>query len=288
MFKNYTKIKVPAKYAKMLASLSKVSDRYSATVAPGYYYTKEKNHSIYAETGRTLLDELEYIKEEQFQVLDDHGEVQFKLLYEPARSFLANIRPDYTIRSEQTGELLEDIDYHAPRARIEYTRIEEEGGAVSYCSANYAVRLIEEDIGGNHPMLVPLKGQRMVVRREWVDMPRFGLKAFMHRLERQLREEQVMPPETAPALLSIQGDREHPLIRVLLDLAGEQPDLLQGLIDVRAIAGEDLAVTADPNRRPPYLRACRDISRLLQDYGYGEAARFLGASLCWPGTGDTS
>ena len=288
MFHNYTKIKVPAKHAKMLASLSKLSDGYSATVAPGHYYSKEKNHSIYAETGRALLNEFGYIKEEQFQVLDDQGEVQFEIPYDQARSLLASLRPDYTIRSAQTEELLEDIDYHAPRARIEYARIEEKGGAVCYCSANYAVRLIEEDIGGNHPMLVPIKGQRMVIRREWVDMPRFGLKSFMHRLERQLREEQVAPPETAPALLSIQGDQDHPLIRALLDLEGERPDLLPGLIDVRAIAGEDLAVTADPNRRPPYLRACRDIGRLLQDHGYGEAARFLNASLCWPGMGDAS
>lgn len=278
MFQNYTKIKVPAKYAKMLSSLSKASDEYSATVAPGYYYSKEKSHCIYAETGRALLDELEYIKEDQFQVVDDQGEAQSELPYDEARSLLANLRPDYTIRSKQTGGLLEDIDYHAPRARIEYTRIVKADDTVSYCTPNYEVRVVEEDIGSNHLMLVPLEGHRAVVSREWVEMPQPGLRTFLRRLERQLREEKDAPPEASPALLSIQGDKSLPLIAALLDLEKEQPDFLQGLIDVRAIAGEDLAVTRAQLGRPPYLRAYRDIGRLLQDHGYEEAARFLACS----------
>lgn len=278
MFQNYTKIKVPAKYAKMLSSLSKTSGEYSATVAPGYYYSKEKNHCIHAETGRALLDELGYIKEEQFQVVDDQGEAQFELPYDQARSLLVNLRPDYTIRSMQTGELLEEIDYNAPKARIEYTRIVEANGTVSYCTPTYTVRVTEADIGANRPILVPLEGHRVVVSREWVDMPQPGLKSFLHRLERQLREEKDTPPEASSALLAIQGDKSLPLITALLNLEEKQPDLLHGLIDVRAIAGEDLAVTRTPHGRPPYLRACRDISRLLQDHGYEEATRFLGCS----------
>lgn len=73
-------------------------------------------------------------------------------------------------------------------------------------------------------------------------------------------------------LLSVTGDRHHPLLAALLDL---EPEMLEGLIEVTPYDGGELSIGENRVLRPPYLRAVNNISQLLQDNGYEAASKFL-------------
>lgn len=80
------------------------------------------------------------------------------------------------------------------------------------------------------------------------------------------------------AILQITGDRNIPLIGVLLELCWTQPETLDGLVEVIPEEGEPLRFQEVRQFRPPYLKALNDISQLLQDNGYEAASKFLDCS----------
>lgn len=80
------------------------------------------------------------------------------------------------------------------------------------------------------------------------------------------------------AVLRVTGDRNIPLMAALLDLYVEQPEVLNGLVEVIPSDGHPLCVSEERQFRPQYLKALNDISQLLQDNGYEAASKFLDCS----------
>lgn len=85
------------------------------------------------------------------------------------------------------------------------------------------------------------------------------------------------PPNSA--LLLVMGDRNIPLMDALLQVCVEQPNILDGLLNVMPVDGEPLHFSELRLCRPPYLRALRDISQFLWDNGYEAASSFLTCGL---------
>jgi len=84
--------------------------------------------------------------------------------------------------------------------------------------------------------------------------------------------------EQSGAVLRVTGDRQLPLMSALLGLVVEQPEMLQGLIEVIPSDGEQLHLFEMRQFRPPYMKALGDISQFLQDNGYEAASKFLDCS----------
>ena len=80
------------------------------------------------------------------------------------------------------------------------------------------------------------------------------------------------------AVLRVTGDRNIPLMAALLDLYVEQPEVLNGLVEVITFDGYPLYFSEVRQFRPPYLKALNDSSQLLQDNGYETASKFLDCS----------
>ena len=80
------------------------------------------------------------------------------------------------------------------------------------------------------------------------------------------------------AVLRVTGDRNIPLMAALLDLYVEQPEVLNGLVEVIPSDGYPLCFSKVRQFRPQYLKALNDISQLLQDSGYEAASKFLDCS----------
>lgn len=89
------------------------------------------------------------------------------------------------------------------------------------------------------------------------------------------REERI---DQSGAVLRVTGDRSIPLIDALLELCVEQPEALEGLVEVIPSDGEKLRFSEVRQFRPPYLKALDDISQFLQNSGYEAASRFLDCS----------
>ena len=83
---------------------------------------------------------------------------------------------------------------------------------------------------------------------------------------------------SSSALLQVMGDRHIPLVEALLELRHEEPEMLEGLIEVFPSNDKDLDIFEVRLIRPPYLRALNDISQLLQNNGYEDASKFLDCS----------
>ena len=81
--------------------------------------------------------------------------------------------------------------------------------------------------------------------------------------------------EQSGAVLRVTGDRWLPLMDALLGLVVEQPEMLQGLVEVIPADGEQLHIFEMRQFRPPYMRALGDISQFLRDNGYAAASKFL-------------
>ena len=81
------------------------------------------------------------------------------------------------------------------------------------------------------------------------------------------------------AVLRVTGDRNIPLMAALLDLYVEQPEVLNGLVEVIPSDGYPLCVSEVRQFRPQYLKALNNISQLLQDNGYEAASKFLDCSI---------
>ena len=269
---NFTNFNIPAEYIPMVSSLCKGQNGYVVKLVPGYYYIPERCHSFDAETETELLEKFRHIKAEEFDLVDDYGSVQGVLNARTALSLIGNLRPDYCLVSRATDELLEDISEDVKRATIDYIRIPIVDRGHLYRSENYLVRILERDSGNGDIQLIPDGGRRAVTKREWKTMPKFGLDTFCNCLERQINQEKT---ETQQALIRIQGDRKHPLMAALIAFNEEKPDALNGLIEVAPADGEALTVSAVRVFRPQYLRACRDLTQLLQSHGFEDAADFL-------------
>lgn len=81
------------------------------------------------------------------------------------------------------------------------------------------------------------------------------------------------------AILRVTGDSSIPLMSALLDLQHEEPEKLDGLVDVISQEGEGLGLFEVRQFRPPYMKALGDISLFLWDNGYENASRFLSHGL---------
>lgn len=94
--------------------------------------------------------------------------------------------------------------------------------------------------------------------------------------------EDAVPDDVAQApdgaVLRVTGDRNIPLMAALLDLYVEQPEVLNGLVEVITFDGYPLCFSEVRQFRPQYLKALNDISQLLQDNGYEAASKFLDCS----------
>ena len=94
--------------------------------------------------------------------------------------------------------------------------------------------------------------------------------------------EDAVPDDAAQvsseAVLRVTGDRNIPLMAALLDLYVEQPEVLNGLVEVIPSDGYPLCFSEVRQFRPQYLKALNDISQLLQDNGYEAASKFLDCS----------
>ena len=97
----------------------------------------------------------------------------------------------------------------------------------------------------------------------------------------------AVPEDAAPdvaaqasdgAVLRVTGDRNIPLMAALLNLYVEQPEVLNGLVEVIPSDGYPLCFSEVRQFRPQYLKALNDISQLLQDNGYEAASKFLDCS----------
>lgn len=85
--------------------------------------------------------------------------------------------------------------------------------------------------------------------------------------------------QSREAVIRVTGDPRIPLMDALLKLRSEQPETLEGLIDVIPAAGETLRFLEVRQFRPPYQKALCDISRFLQANGYKASSKFLDVSL---------
>lgn len=81
--------------------------------------------------------------------------------------------------------------------------------------------------------------------------------------------------QSGGAVLRVTGDQQIPLIDALLELCSEQPETLEGLVDIIPADGETLRFLEVRQFRPPYLKALGDISQFLQANGYEDASKFL-------------
>lgn len=84
--------------------------------------------------------------------------------------------------------------------------------------------------------------------------------------------------QSGGAVLRVTGDKQIPLMDALLELRSEQPEMLEGLVDVIPADGETLRFLEVRQFRPPYLKALGDISQFLQANGYQAASKFLDVS----------
>lgn len=84
--------------------------------------------------------------------------------------------------------------------------------------------------------------------------------------------------QSSGAVLRVTGDQQLPLMDALLELRAEQPETLEGLVDVIPVDGETLRFLEVRQFRPPYLKALGDISQFLQNNGYEDASKFLDCS----------
>jgi hypothetical protein len=76
-------------------------------------------------------------------------------------------------------------------------------------------------------------------------------------------------------IIGISGDRYLPLISALLELRQEQPEILDGMIEVLPADDQELQIWETRRFRPPYMRALKDIGSFLKANGYEDASRFL-------------
>ncbi len=80
------------------------------------------------------------------------------------------------------------------------------------------------------------------------------------------------------AVLRVTGDRQFPVMEVLLDLHTREPEKLDGLVEVIPEDGEPLRFWEVRQFCPPYMKALNDISQFLQNNGYEAASKFLDCS----------
>ncbi len=81
------------------------------------------------------------------------------------------------------------------------------------------------------------------------------------------------------AILRIIGDRRLPIMDALLELYVNEPEKLDGLIEVIPEDDAPLCILELRQFRPPYMKALDDISQFLQNSGYEDASKFLDCSL---------
>jgi len=81
------------------------------------------------------------------------------------------------------------------------------------------------------------------------------------------------------AILRITGDRRLPIMDALLELYVNEPEKLDGLIEVIPEDNAPLRILELRQFRPPYMKALDDISQFLQNNGYEDASKFLDCGL---------
>lgn len=233
-----------------------------------------------ADTEEKLLAELQRLCPEEFKVLDGSGHMQAAMPYQDACKLLPELRPDYSMVSTATDASLETLQPSLIRKNMEYLRLELSDGLVEYQTKRIDVQVREHVREDGSLCLTPVTGMQAHVQKEWTVLPECGLQSFCTVLERQCNRERMGAVcDVHEPVLRVFGDRAEPLVSALLTLRTENPQMLDGLIEVCPSNGQPLKIKEVTQKRPAYLRAANDISQLLQDHGYESASKFLDCSL---------